>query len=885
VADSPRTRTRWRLLFLRNGLIGVFAVSLLLAALPERSSAAAIPGSAGIDTSLPSTPSQVTVKGRGTYPDLTLTVNQTANLTSQAISVSWTGGTPTIEGPGRFGQNYLQLMQCWSDDDGPDPTNPGPPPEQCVSGAADGVPGGGNTGALFPPASETVTRVISRTQYPSFDRSLGYFDSRTGYVWRPFRAADGTQVDVQWDPTFNQYQGGNYWLNPYFDVVTSNEIAGAITRSDGTGQELFQVNTGVESSGLGCGQRVTPAGGGEPRVPKCWLVVVPRGTAADENVGTGYQDNAGVMTSPLSPAAWANRIAIPLEFNPVDPACDINRDARRIAGTELAVPAVVSWQPTLCASAGLPPYTYSTVADVAARQQLAGHAAGAAPMAVTSAPLSEVPSASDPTVYAPLTLSGGVIGFNLERIPSLSAPPEESALAGIRVADINLTPRLLAKLLTQSYSYQVSINSADPGYDWLADNPRQLGEDPDFLRFNPEFELLQVRQWRNFGGLLLQSRNSDLAAQLWGYILADPEAKAWLDGSPDEWGMRVNPLYATTDAANSTGTRFGDPVPESFPKADPFCYQAPPLVNDASVTPPALCGTDWLPYVQSLDEAGRFTRIGDDRAKITLNPFAPTADQAWKRGVPQQLGQRAMLSITDTASAARYGLQAARLSRAGDNGSDRAFVSPQSDSMQKAVSSMKSSSVEEVLVADPSAEAPGAYPLTMLSYAAIKPVGLDDAARADYAAFLRYAAGDGQVPGSEPGRLPVGFAALPDALVAQTRAAADSVLTLQAPPESSTVTPPPSSASPRTGSSGSVSTGRSASTTTPTTEVVPVELAAGNEAPATTPQVGPLTPILALARSRFFLVALAGLALACTLAALEITKRPRRPVDDPEVPS
>ncbi len=58
-------------------------------------------------------------EGRGAFADLEITVNQTKNLTNQAVSVTWTGATPTIDSGGsRFGENYLQIFQCWGDDDG-----------------------------------------------------------------------------------------------------------------------------------------------------------------------------------------------------------------------------------------------------------------------------------------------------------------------------------------------------------------------------------------------------------------------------------------------------------------------------------------------------------------------------------------------------------------------------------------------------------------------------------------------------------------------------------------------------------------------------------------------------------------------------------------------
>lgn len=756
-------------------------------------------GSQGTDTSLPATASQVTVKGRGTFADLTITVNQTANLTNQAVSITWTGGTSTVSGPGRFGGQYLQIMQCWGDDDGTVQGNPGPQPEQCEQGAVAGSYGG-LPGGLYP-SGFALSRVISRSSWTNFDASVGHLDPRTTNVWLPFRAVDGTVVNVQTDPTFNpSVVGGNFWLNPYFNQITTNEIAGAATGPDGRGAELFSVVNGVESSGLGCGQRTQPVVGSDKKTPLCWIVIVPRGAPADENAGTPFETNAeqaGVVTSPVSPEAWKHRIAIPVTFNPVDSPCALGVDERRISGSELALPAISSWQPSLCATGALPPYSYASVSDGSARQQLVSGQPGSPGMVVVSRPLDIAAiEPAKPVVYAPVSVSGLVIGFNIERNPTPDAAPAEQQLAGVRIADLSLTPRLVAKLLTQSYAQAVTIQQAPP-YAWLAGNPANMSLDPDFRQFNPEFDLLQVADGRTFSGLQLPAGNSDAAQQVWQWVLADPEARAWLDGAPDKWGMRVNPVYATTASANSRNVPFGDPLPSSFPKADPYCYQAPAQGPGGSIIPPALCGTDWLPYVRSFAEAARVTRAASDGARIIQNPFALSSSDVWSRELPQFLGRRGMLALTDTPSAAQFGLQTARLSRSGDNGVARTFVAPDAAGLISGVASMAPAAEPTFLEPSPTTSAPGAYPLTSIAYAAVSPLALSALARSEYASFLDYAAGPGQVSGLEVGQLPRGYAPLPATLKAQSAKTASEIRTMVATPvEPTTVStnPGPSTA-------------------------------------------------------------------------------------------
>lgn len=862
----------------RSVALGLAAIAVpVLLGLPA--SGSDVTGDAGVDTSLPLTDSAVKVKGRGKYAGLEITVNQTKELLNQAVSITWTGGKPTnVAGVGgRFGTDYLQIMQCWGDDDGTNPANPGPPPEKCAFGATNGV-FGGVSGRPFPPSSLADTRIISRKSWPNYDPKIGTLADPPGNVWRDFVAVDGTRVGNHFDPNFDPEKSGVFWQNPFFNVITTNEIPGGTTLNNGEGAELMEVVTGVENSGLGCGQRVLPLPDGSKGIPTCWIVIVPRSDAATENVGTaGLGVADGVGTSPLAPAAWANRIAIPVEFNPVDTACALGEDATRIAGSELALPAVANWQPTLCAIPDQRPFAFGIVSDASARQQLVNRPAGAAGMYVTSRPVAaDLVDPLNPTVYAPLTLSGLTVGFNIDRLPALQADDEARALRGVRVAELNLTPRLLAKLLTQSYTSQVSIKVA-PDYAWMEANPGHLGVDEDFLRFNPEFRELEPIFRKEFSGLLIPAGNSDAARQLWTYVLADPEAKTWLDGAPDEWGMKVNPVYATKADANSQGAAFAVEPPDNFPKSDPYCYQAPK--TGLNITPPLLCGTDWNPFTQLLRDGARLTRAATDGARLEENTFANSPDRFYTRTPPQTPGGRSIMSVTDTASARLFGLQMARLSRAGDGGAEREFIAPTTDGLVKAVQAMKPSSDAAVLESDPLAEGPGAYPLTLLTYATIRPLDLTSEERKDYAVFVDYAATAGQVSGQSYGKLPFGYAPLTEALASQARAAAKTIRELQ-PPASTpdTATTVPASASFDTGGSTTASFGRpsfSGGTTGGVANPTPIVPAAPDVADeeAVTEVELVRTPGVSVPGSRFVVPVVLALAVLCGLGAFQMTKR------------
>ncbi len=887
-------------------LIGVVATTTEASV----SGAEAVAGEAGTDTSLPDTDSAVVVRGRGAYRDLEITVNQTVDLGNQAISLKWSGGSPTRAEGRTFGSDFLQVMQCWGDDDGSNPANPGPPPEQCVFGASDAEPGGGRNSLLFANGSYADDRIIARTSFERFDPEDGFVEDETAQQWLPFRAVDGEVVNSHTDPNFSGFLGGEYWRNPYFNYITTNEVAGARTLEDGTGQELFEVATGLESSGLGCGQKVLAGQNGSREIPKCWLVVVPRGSAATENAGTiagqVFADNPLVMTSPLAPQAWEHRIAIPLEFNPVDTPCDLADDSTRIVGSELLIRAVSSWQPVLCTLPGVLPYSYAVVPDASARLQITGGTEGAPGMAVVSRPLDPVVVTEDnPTVYAPLAASAMVIGFNIERVSDAEVSPPGSAvdrLNGVRVADLNLTPRLVAKLLSQSYAGQVSIFSAPPDdYEWVESNPGNVDLDPDFLRFNPEFELLTTRASKNLGGAVLAAGTSDAAEQVWSWILADPEAKAWLAGEPDEWGMRVNPTFSTSADLNPSGVGFAPPPPTSFPKSDPLCHQEPSItVSGREIVPPVLCGTDWLPYALSYRDAAKAARTANDGAKTQPNSFAETAQQYWRSAGPQIPGTRAIFAVVDSASARQYGLQMANLSRAGDNADRRTFVGPDEAAITAAVQAMEPMEGTPVLAADPLAMPDDAYPLSVLAYAASAPMMLSEEARAQYAAFVDYAAGAGQQAGEALGQLPPGYAPLPAGLRAEAEAAADLIRDpaslITAPTSTTSTTTPAPTTVPATGLPAVVepvaSTPIVVAPVIPQTVVdlppssspeMPVEPIAVPESAApeltdddiaapVAPAATAMTPVSSVGGTRFAVPVLALFGLMSALGALELTK-------------
>ncbi|MEV8095478.1 hypothetical protein [Kitasatospora sp. NPDC085879] len=660
----------------------------------------------------------VTVTGGGDFAGLEVTVGQTSHLVNQVINVSWRGGRPTEPSPMVFGRNYLEIMQCWGDEaTGPDRT-------QCQYGATKGDSRGG---AFVPSRQLNYGRTLTdpaETIRPTRENEN---------VYVPFRPATGDPAET----------GGT---SQWFDIQSTNEVPFAPTRADGTGQIWFEVQTGSEAPGLGCGQ--TPKGQSGPFTEgrRCWLVIVPRGDREVDGQPPSGQ-SAQLQSSPLSTTNWQHRLVVPLHFEPVGISCPIGSQERPTAGTELADEVVARWQPVLCSRAG-GIFSYTRTTDDLARGRLLRGDPGLAFVGAPLAPADQAPGRTP--VYAPLAVSGLVIGYDIESQSYSRTPPETRQKDGQRITSLDLTPRLVAKLLTQSYRY--AVNPGDP--DVPEGNPADLTSDPEFLALNPQFKDLYFPS--RIPDLLLPSGEGDGALQVWRWLLADPEARDFLAGRPGTtWHDSVNKRYladrVTAPKAN-------------YSKLDDYCLAFP---DDETGRPP-WCNFDSHPFSNTMREGARSAARGDTLAKSVWD--ATTTPGTLRKAPPQAQGLRGVLTLTTTALAARYGLNTARLR----NGAGE-FTAPTDAALLTAAAAAIPSTVPGVPVVDPAAKTRGAYPLTAITYAATVPSALDRASGAAYASLLRYAMGDGQSPGVAAGRLPEGYAQLPEALRGRARAAADRI--------------------------------------------------------------------------------------------------------------
>lgn len=789
---------------------------------------------AGAPTAQAATSSAVTVTAAdqdpdvesAPFPDLSVTVSQTQNLIAQGVRISYSGGVQSTLPSNTGGANFLQIMQCWGDleDDAGNPVldahgNPQPDRTTCQYG---GLNANG--------ATRDAT-LMGPEYIPEEDAQYGAAGSGFAVptqVSIPFRAVNGDVLqritDGVIDPDVDMVLD-----NKYFSKYTTNEIDWAGFGASGAGDVAFEVQTNAQAPGLGCGQPIEQADGSVVGQP-CWLVVLPRGTA-------DWGQGGGIVNTGLLYPSWQHRLAVRLDFKALGVRCAIGAEETSLFGSELVAAAVSSWQPKLCTQTNGAIYNL-IVTNEADELAIANDPANTT-LALTTRALDTGGGSRDALTYAPVAITGIAIAFAIDHSATAADVPDDvKALNNTAFTHLNLTPRLLAKLLTNSYKNSLPA-PADKSH--LGDNPADLTKDPDFLAINDPAWAYQVLNDVSLADALVPLGRSDTAYEVWRYVLSDQEAVSFLAGVPDPWGMVVNPYGATEASVNPTGTPATYPK-DSFPKADPteWDYQKTPDPYHNSV----VNVVGWRPYANDLQTAGYYVLRGDGRVLGDWDTFAiPPKFATAARRLP---GFQETIGLTDTSSAATYTLYTASLRNPAGK-----FVAPTATSMAAAAAAMSAtdgqSQVKELDYTSAAAQsAAGAYPLTVPVYAAANASTDDASSRATYAAFITYAATAGQEPGTDDGQLPAGYAPLPATWVAEATKAAAAIAT--GPTPSPTPSPSPTSTTPAPSSSGTpVTVSRAAGAS----DVV-AEPPAGAQEPETTapvvsgeaaaPVVGAATP-------------------------------------------
>lgn len=682
------------------------------------------------------------------FKDLKVTVSQTTNLVHQSIKVTWSGGKPTT---GLFQGNYLQMMQCYGD------ASTGPDPENCEYGSRALLVSGQNGFA-----GTRVGSLCVAGSTPNPTTPPGTLDGSAGSLGcDALEPTDPSHVDpngsafnysVPFIPagTTDKIYG---YATDYYDTFSSNEVEEANTGSDGKGQQFFQTQTAVQSSGLGCGLRED---NGEVR--NCWLVIVPRGEYKANGYKINTSDSSSISflnDSPLGASNWAQRIQIHLGFAPLQPNCPIGSvKERQTVGTELVSRAVFSWQLALNTEANCTRlYGYTATPEASSTAQLAtpGSETG---LAFTTIPLGSENGGTfngPKLLYAPVTASAMTLGFNVNLSTGYISTP------------IRLTPRLMAKALTQSYKFDLpEFDNNHPAPDWAKNNPNTILVDPEFRKLNPDVPTSTASSLPS--APLLTADASAVNQQMWEWILSDKAARDWLGGKADENGMAINPAFTDPTLAVTPSN--------TYPRAVDECFDYG-MSTDSPPKDMKKCSLDLLPYVTSLDDAASRVRAGNDPEGASWDPTKIATDGtagAWGNGGILPAGRTFLWAPVDSASLAGYGLVPADLCAA--DGSH--CVSPDESSVATALSAAKPDSTG-LLHVDPAHPGNGGYPLVDVTYAAVR-MDLDAAARTDYAALINYAAGSGQTAGDGPGQLPRGYLPLPNALRSQAQAAAAQLL-------------------------------------------------------------------------------------------------------------
>ncbi|MEV4760386.1 hypothetical protein AB0J86_35515 [Micromonospora sp. NPDC049559] len=679
-----------------------------------------------------------------------VTVSQTTNLVNrQKIALSWSNFHPSHNGlvlPGQSGQdNYLEypvvVLQCR----GSDPTistcyqnrygwdGPYRPQDDALDGATDGLL----------PNREGNRDTVWSVPFQAANRTAPYL----------FDAGPLVDGSTEFPPDFGT------------ENFPGNELI-EYTTLDGTSRQGVEFEARDEQTypSLGCSDRVACALVVIPILdPECTAEAAPACTAGPNNAaGSDGTYNSGnpylIGRGNWARASnWRNRFVFPLSFAPRADTCAATdpRPRRAVYGSEPADLAMRQWAGKFCTDPGMPKLGHTrqpeSVARIAIRSRSAtGYAADAV---LTTQPVPPGDESARPVAHAPVAATGFAVSFLIDHNGQKVALPT-----------LRLTPRLLAKLLTQSYP---TVNFRDvgqnQGHPTIGGNPFSVFVDQDFKEANPEIAAMPGNNnLINLESPFVVTNDSDAYWELTRYIAADPEAVEWLSGKPDPWGMVVNPLWRNKPFPASRSELRDQEI-----KKD--------LRTECDTASPVAYLTQIANGFSGLDDAS--LALSEGRPARSSCSF-DVGSQTWsfKRVAPSFFPNRKFLAVTTVSYARAYGLPMAELQtpfRAADGA--RSFVAPTDAGLLRSLGYTRLDEKTGTLSVDHQALPKTAYPGSFLVYAAAATAGVEKRAAGDYAKFVRYAATDGQTRGTAVGQLPNGYVPLPDPLRQQATTAADAV--------------------------------------------------------------------------------------------------------------
>ncbi len=668
---------------------------------------------------------------------MTVRADRTTDLRGrERVGISWSGAAPS---GGRASNPYgekgllqeypVMILQCRGVDDARLPVAKRVRPETCWTSSV----------------AQRSQRLRSRSESTWLvDRYAESADRQPLSGMDPFPAADCPELDTTVANThlteFVSRAGRTYpacaadKMPPEAAVDAAfppSELA-AYTDLEGNGAAQFEVRSAVENESLGCTHQVA-----------CSIVVVPilgiscdkpsspmtstdracrktgRFAAGSSNFAEEGVDQAVSPSLWWSASNWRNRFSIPVTFGLPAGVCDVldPRAPTSFFGSELMAQAALQWAPAYCLRKDRFNFALSQMPDNVGFENMES---GSGPAAFVSSEHQQ--AGADPIGYAPTAITGFSVGYTIDR-------PDN----GGEYDRLRLNPRLLAKLLTQSYLGS-DLGRGHPG---IGDNPLAIMDDPEFVRLNPGLS----RNVQEAGATLLSlSVSSDLIRQVTAYIAQDADAMAFVSGTPDPWGMKVNPAYQSLDLPRDEWPLLDSYIPETQNeclKQNPTVYftqLASPVSNLRTIADALI---DAWPYVQ--------TRCEYD-----------TATSTYKLGRKdrQNYGTRFMLGLVSLGDADRFGMRSAALLT-----SKGRYVAPTSRSLSAAVGLMRRSGAHRpfTLTQEAVTAAGDAYPGTMVVYTSAKLENLPRAQARKVASFVRIATSEGQVPGRGNGDLPGGY--------------------------------------------------------------------------------------------------------------------------------
>ena len=791
------TTRRRRFLRLLGGAAGTLAVAAALGIVPGG------PLGAGIASAAASFSKTETISRTNLNPDgsetvvdsrtFSVDVDQTQDLRGrQQINVSWTGAHPTggiVTDPNSQGarnEEYpVVLLECRGMDTPSAPAGQQLTPSTCWT-ESPFERYEASYATEFP--EWRLDRYATADQRAQFvnkpPASANCDDGALAQYYQPFVAVDGTSYAAN--------TTGQCTMPPEMELFEdpaappANTVYG-VTGPGGSGTEPFEIWTDQENSSLGCSNTVP-----------CALVIVPiMGISCDpaatqmpiadrppvddqaadaalcektgryapgEQLTNAKQGGDLTVTGALWWAAsnWRNRITVPLTFAPPANVCD-SLDSRipvDIYGSEIFDQAGLLWQQKFCTDPTLFKFQHVSTGEPQAKSALAN---GSINAALASRP-PDTPFTT-PTVSAPIAVTGFAISYAID------------GADGNPYTSLKLNARLLAKLLSESYwgygplltDYKALPSSNR--YSKMAGNPEDLSVDPEFTALNPGIPAAALSQTAST--LLALSGNSDVMYALTSYINADPDARTFLNGTPDPWGMTVNPAYKNIKLPLSAW-----PLEDDFLSPDIALDGC--LLDDQGVLVPAV---PVLPLIAapmaSLEAIAQAMQFAVANSQTSCSPILNQGGElvggTLKALGRQPPGFRFMLGLTAVGDANLYGLRDAALQSSSGH-----FVTPTNAGMIAAVKTAtedRSTGTWNFSYSKLRSTA-AAYPGTMIVYAEVPTKGLDATVAGELAQFVRYAASSGQKAGEDIGQLPPGYVPMTSgngmsALVAEANQDAD----------------------------------------------------------------------------------------------------------------